>query len=67
MASMKTPAIGALHRAVAGSSLSLALACDLAIESEDARFSVAYSNVGASLREGCAALLEKRAPKFSGT
>jgi 2-(1,2-epoxy-1,2-dihydrophenyl)acetyl-CoA isomerase len=48
MASMKPPTIAALHGAVAGGSLSLALACDFAFASENARFTLAYSNVGTS-------------------
>jgi len=48
MASMKPPIIASLHGAVARGSLSLALACDFAIASENARFTLAYSNVGTS-------------------
>lgn len=40
--------IASLHGAVAGAGLSLALAADLAIAARDARFNLAYVNVGTS-------------------
>ncbi|MYM86757.1 enoyl-CoA hydratase [Rugamonas sp. FT82W] len=48
LAQMDAPVIAALHGAVAGGSLSLALACDLAIAAEGTRFNLAYASVGAS-------------------
>jgi 2-(1,2-epoxy-1,2-dihydrophenyl)acetyl-CoA isomerase len=48
LGSMNAPVIASLHGAVAGGSLSLALACDLAIAAEGAKFNMAYANVGAS-------------------
>jgi 2-(1,2-epoxy-1,2-dihydrophenyl)acetyl-CoA isomerase len=42
------PSVAALHGAVAGAGLSLALACDFAVASEDARFAFAFAEVGAS-------------------
>lgn len=45
---MPKPVIASLEGAVAGYGLSLSLACDLAIASETAYFSLAYSNIGTS-------------------
>ena len=42
------PVIASLHGAVAGGSMSLALAADLAIAAEDATFNLAYARIGAS-------------------
>lgn len=42
------PVIAALHGAVAGAGLSMALAADLAIASEDAKFTLAYTKIGTS-------------------
>ena len=48
LTSMDAPVIACLHGAVAGGSMSLAMACDLAIAADTARFNLAYVNVGAS-------------------
>ncbi len=45
---LRAPVIACLHGAVAGAGMSLALACDFAIAAEDARFSLAYVNIGTS-------------------
>lgn len=42
------PAIACLHGAVAGAGFSLALACDLAIAAESAKFTLAYARIGAT-------------------
>ncbi len=42
------PVIGALHGAVAGGTMSLALACDLRIAADNAKFNLAYARIGAS-------------------
>jgi 2-(1,2-epoxy-1,2-dihydrophenyl)acetyl-CoA isomerase len=48
LASIDAPVIAALHGAVAGGSLSLALGCDLAIAAEGTKFNLAYGRIGAS-------------------
>jgi 2-(1,2-epoxy-1,2-dihydrophenyl)acetyl-CoA isomerase len=48
LTAMDAPVIAALHGAVAGGSLSLAMACDLAIAAEGTRFNLAYAGIGAS-------------------
>ncbi|MBM10107.1 MAG: enoyl-CoA hydratase [Magnetovibrio sp.] len=48
MRTMPQPIIGKIRGAVAGAGVSLALACDLAIASEDAFFTLAYCNIGTS-------------------
>lgn len=48
LAAIDAPVIAALHGAVAGGSLSLALGCDLAIAAEGAKFNLAYGRIGAS-------------------
>ena len=45
---MNAPVIASLQGVVAGGSLSLAMACDLAIAAEGTRFNLAYVNVAAS-------------------
>jgi 2-(1,2-epoxy-1,2-dihydrophenyl)acetyl-CoA isomerase len=45
---MPKPVIASVHGAVAGAGLSLMVACDLAIAADNARFSFAYSRIGAS-------------------
>ena len=46
MIRMNPPVIAAVHGSAAGAGMSLALACDLVIAAETARFSVAYTRVG---------------------
>ncbi len=48
LAAMDAPVIASLHGSVAGGSLSLAMACDLAIAADTARFNLAYVNVAAN-------------------
>ena len=48
LAVMDAPVIASLHGAVAGGSMSLALACDLAIAAEGTSFNLAYTRVGTS-------------------
>lgn len=48
LAAMNAPVIACLHGAVAGGSLSLALACDLAIAAEGTTFNLAYTRIGTS-------------------
>ncbi len=48
LAGMNAPVIASLHGVVAGGSLSLSMACDLAIAAEGTRFNLAYTNVGAN-------------------
>ncbi|MEP7155874.1 MAG: enoyl-CoA hydratase [Betaproteobacteria bacterium] len=45
---MPFPVIAQIHGAVAGAGLSVALACDFAIASDDAKFSTAYARIGLS-------------------
>lgn len=48
LAHINAPVIASLHGAVAGGSLSLSMACDLAIAADTARFNLAYANLGTS-------------------
>jgi 2-(1,2-epoxy-1,2-dihydrophenyl)acetyl-CoA isomerase len=48
LTAIDAPVIASLHGVVAGGSLSLALACDLAIAAEGTRFNLAYVNIGSS-------------------
>jgi len=48
LAALDAPVIASLQGAVAGGSMSLALAADLAIAAEDASFNLAYTRIGAS-------------------
>jgi len=48
LARLNAPVIASLHGVVAGGSLSLSSACDLAIAAEGTRFNLAYANVAAS-------------------
>lgn len=48
MVELPIPVIAALHGAVAGAGMSLALAADLAIAADDTRFQTAYCRIGAS-------------------
>jgi 2-(1,2-epoxy-1,2-dihydrophenyl)acetyl-CoA isomerase len=52
LAGMDAPVIAKLRGMVAGGSMSLALGCDLAIASEDARFKFAYTNAGTTADVG---------------
>lgn len=48
LTTLDQPVIAALHGAVAGAGLSMALAADLAIASDDAKFTLAYTKIGTS-------------------
>ena len=48
LASIPQPVIASLHGPVAGAGMSVALACDLAIAADDAKFTLAYARVGTS-------------------
>ncbi len=48
LTSLRQPVVAALHGAVAGAGLSIALAADLAIASEDTKFTLAYTRIGTS-------------------
>jgi 2-(1,2-epoxy-1,2-dihydrophenyl)acetyl-CoA isomerase len=45
---MKKPVVASVHGAAAGAGLSLVAACDLTIAAHDAKFTLAYSRIGAS-------------------
>uniref|UniRef100_A0A9E7ZMX1 Enoyl-CoA hydratase-related protein n=1 Tax=Bosea sp. NBC_00436 TaxID=2969620 RepID=A0A9E7ZMX1_9HYPH len=46
--SLPQPSVACLQGAVAGGGFSLALACDLAVAADDARFTMAYARIGAT-------------------
>lgn len=48
LSAMDAPVIASLHGSVAGGSLSLSMACDLAIAADTTRFNLAYVNVAAN-------------------
>lgn len=48
MAALPIPVVAALHGAVAGAGMSIALAADLAMAADDTNFQMAYSRIGAS-------------------
>lgn len=48
LTAMDAPVVAGLHGVVAGGSLSLALACDLALAAEGTKFNLAYVNVAAN-------------------
>ena len=52
LAAINAPVIASLHGVVAGGSLSLSMACDLAIAAEGTRFNLAYANVAANCDVG---------------
>jgi 2-(1,2-epoxy-1,2-dihydrophenyl)acetyl-CoA isomerase len=49
LAGMPQPVIASLHGPVAGAGMSVALAADLAIAADDARFTLAYARIGATI------------------
>ncbi|WP_029008729.1 enoyl-CoA hydratase/isomerase family protein [Azospirillum halopraeferens] len=48
MAAMRAPVLAAVHGPVAGAGMSLAMAADLCIAADDARFTLAYARIGAT-------------------
>lgn len=48
LVALDAPVLASLHGIVAGGSLSLALACDLAIAADNTKFNLAYINIGTS-------------------
>jgi 2-(1,2-epoxy-1,2-dihydrophenyl)acetyl-CoA isomerase len=48
LTALDAPVVASLHGVVAGGTMSLALACDLAIAAEGTKFNLAYVNIGAS-------------------
>lgn len=48
MAKLRIPVLAAVHGAVAGAGMSIALAADLALAADDANFQMAYTRLGAS-------------------
>ena len=48
LTTIDAPVIASLHGSVAGGSMSLAMACDLAIAADNTRFNLAYVNVAAN-------------------
>lgn len=53
------PVVGSINGVAAGAGFSLALACDLRIAAQDARFFMAYSNIGATADGGSTYYLPK--------
>ena len=49
LAEMPQPVIASLHGPVAGAGMSVAMATDLAIAADDAKFTLAYARIGATL------------------
>jgi 2-(1,2-epoxy-1,2-dihydrophenyl)acetyl-CoA isomerase len=56
---MDKPVLAAVHGAVAGAGMSLMLAADLAIASDDTKFTLAYARIGASPDGGSTFLLPR--------
>lgn len=52
LTALPVPVLVAVHGAVSGAGLSLAMACDLVLAAEGTRFNLAYVNVGASCDVG---------------
>ena len=48
LVALDAPVLASLHGVVAGGSMSLAMACDLAIAAEGTKFNLAYINIGTS-------------------
>jgi 2-(1,2-epoxy-1,2-dihydrophenyl)acetyl-CoA isomerase len=48
LTALDAPVVASLHGVVAGGTMSLALACDLAIAAEGTKFNLAYVNIGSS-------------------
>lgn len=46
--SLKQPSVACLHGAVAGGGFSLGIACDMVIAAENAKFTLAYTRIGAT-------------------
>lgn len=63
LARLRAPVIGALHGAVAGGGMSVALAPDIAIAADNTRFTMAYVRIGASCDVGASWAL----PRMVGT
>jgi 2-(1,2-epoxy-1,2-dihydrophenyl)acetyl-CoA isomerase len=56
---IRKPTIAAINGVAAGGGLSLALACDVRVASEQARFSAIFARIGMSVLDGCAWLLTR--------
>lgn len=56
---LKKPVVGAINGVAAGAGFSLMLACDLRIASSNARFLMAYGNIGATADGGSTYLLPR--------
>lgn len=59
MRKLEKPILGAIHGAVAGASFGIALACDLRIAADDARFFVGFLGIGLALDSGVSLFLPK--------
>lgn len=53
------PSVAAVHGAVAGAGIGLMLACDFVLAAESARFSLAYTKIGASIDGGASWFLPR--------
>jgi enoyl-CoA hydratase/carnithine racemase len=63
MRTLGKPVLGAVEGAAAGAGFSLVLACDLVVAASDARFVMAYSNVGLSPDGGASWHLGRMLPR----